>query len=65
MSTRPEFAQARGSANADQSSSHLKQRANMRRATSTPYSSEDIDEQIRWFFENAAEEPLSPADSVE
>jgi hypothetical protein len=59
MSSRPEFASFRGSANSEQFSSQFKTQPNPRRSASTPFSSESIDDQIRWFFENAPEgEPL-------
>lgn len=61
MSSRSKSAAFTDSANRTQWSAHLETPSGPRRAGSDQLSSEDIDAQIRWYFENVLEgEPLRP-----
>jgi len=61
MSSPPESAAFPGSADRTRWSACVKTPSNPRRSGNDSLSSEDIDAQIRWFFENAIEgEPLRP-----
>ncbi len=51
MSSHPESQAFPGSANGAQGPSHPDTPSNRRESRSDPLSSEDIDAQIRWFFE--------------
>jgi hypothetical protein len=61
MSSHSKSAALPASANRTEWSAHLKTPSSPRRAGSDPLSSEDIDAQIRWYFENVLEgETLRP-----
>ena len=61
MSSRKETSALSGSARGTQWSAPSNAPANSREARRDPLGSENIDAQIRWFFENAPErDPLRP-----
>jgi hypothetical protein len=61
MSSRSKSVAFPDSANRTQWSAHLESPSSPRRVGSDPLSSEDIDAQIRWYFENVLEgETLRP-----